>query len=211
MTDEIGILLCKGWTSGVARTFGAHGQRTLRGHSPILRDLIPFTPIHPVRIFQRLYLKTDLIWNTAIFNQFISHKLYGVFWKFESLWWRDGWNGAPWWGNYKLGPLDNVIGNSRSQWEPLDEAMINWDLLITWWEIRGDHFEDMMRKLGALDGAMENFRPFDDTMAKMETLNKVLGKRSGGGLNDLIGKIGNWTLDGAMEHLEDFLMMQWAN
>ena len=33
--------------------------------------------------------------------------------------------------------------------------MVNWDPLIMWQEIRGHHFNDMMMKLGALDGAME--------------------------------------------------------
>ena len=41
-------------------------------------------------------------------------------------------DGAPWWRNDKLRPLDNVMGNSRSQWGPLNDAMINWDLLIPW-------------------------------------------------------------------------------
>ena len=46
---------------------------------------------------------------------------------------------------------------------------------------------------------MENFRPFDDAKAKMETLN--------GGLNDLTGgngKLGPCDIDGAMEHLRAF-------
>ena len=42
----------------------------------------------------------------------------------------------------------------------IDDAMMNWDPLITWWKIRGHHFDDMVRKLGALDGAMENLGPF---------------------------------------------------
>ena len=59
-----------------------------------------------------------------------------------------------------------------------------------------------MRTFGALDGAVENFGPFDDAMRKLETLNKPMGKVScGGGLNDLMGKTGNWALDGTMEHL----------
>ena len=32
-----------------------------------------------------------------------------------------------------------------------DDAMMNWDPLITWWKIRGRHFDNMMTKLGALD------------------------------------------------------------
>ena len=43
-------------------------------------------------------------------------------------------------------------------------------------EIRGHHFDDMMRKLEALDGAIENFGPFDDAMGKLETPNKAMGK-----------------------------------
>ena len=39
----------------------------------------------------------------------------------------------------------------------------------------------MMRKLGALDGAMEYFGTFDDIMRKLETLNKAMGKLGGGG------------------------------
>ena len=35
--------------------------------------------------------------------------------------------------------------------------------------------------MGALDGAMEIFGPFDDAIGKLETLNKVMGKT--GGLN----------------------------
>ena len=60
----------------------------------------------------------------------------------------------------------------------------------------------MMRKLGVLDGAMENFWSFDDAMGKLETLNKVMEKLCVGRLSDLMGKTGNWAaLDDAMEHL----------
>ena len=48
-----------------------------------------------------------------------------------------------------------------------------------------------MRKLGALDGAMENLGPFalfDDAMWKLETLNKAMGNC--GELNDLMRKMG---------------------
>ena len=36
-----------------------------------------------------------------------------------------------------------------------------------------------MRKLGALDGVMENFGPFDDAMGTLETLNKAMWKLCG--------------------------------
>ena len=42
--------------------------------------------------------------------------------------------------------------------------------------------------MGALDGPMENFGPFDDAMGKLETLNKAMGKLGVGRLNDLMGK-----------------------
>ena len=91
---------------------------------------LPYTPTHTLHTF----ISINMSLNTVLFNQYTSH---GVFWKFGSLWWRDGGNGgAPWWRND------------------------NWDPLIPWWEIRGHHFDDMMRKLGALDGAMENLGPF---------------------------------------------------
>ena len=52
---------------------------------------------------------------------------------------------------------------------------------------------------------MENFGLFDDAMGKLETLDKAMGKLGGGGrLNDLMGKTGNLTLDGAMAHLGPF-------
>ena len=73
--------------SGVARTFGAHGQQTLRGPSPYFITLFlwPLPHIHPYSDFANVYLYY-MILNTAIFNQYISH---GVFWKFGSLWWRN--------------------------------------------------------------------------------------------------------------------------
>ena len=46
--------------------------------------------------------------------------------------------GALWWRNDKLEPLDDTIG--------------------------GHYFHNMMRKLGALNGALENLGPFDDTI-----------------------------------------------
>ena len=119
------------FNSGVARTCGAHGQRTLRGPSPFL-FLWPLPHIYPYYRPVHVYLYY-MILNTVPFNQYISH---GVFWKFESLWWRDGRNGGPWWRNDK------------------------WDPLITWLEIRGYHIDDMMRKVGALDSAMEKLGPF---------------------------------------------------
>ena len=38
--------------------------------------------------------------------------------------------------------------------------MMNWDLFQIDNVIRGHNFDDMMKKLGALDGAMENLGPF---------------------------------------------------
>ena len=89
-----------------------------------------------------------------------------------------------------MGPLNNVIGNSRSQWGPLDDAMINWDLLITRWEIRGHHFDDMLRKLGALDGAMENLGPLMTQWGNRKPLIKQW-RNCVGRLNDLMGETGN--------------------
>ena len=104
--------------SGVARTFGAHGQRTLRDPSPILH--IPLTPPpHTPLLIQYLYRQ---IWFWTFST---SHKLNT--WCILEIW----------------VPL-------MTQWGPLDDAMINWDPLITWWEIRGHHFDDMMRKWGPL-------------------------------------------------------------
>ena len=151
-------MYCKNTThSGVARTFGAHGQRTLQGPSPYFITLFlwPLPQIHPYSDFAHVYLYLyDFKYST--FNQYTSH---GVFWKFVSLWWRDGGNGGPWWRNDK------------------------WDPLITWWEIRGHNGGPLMtnwwigtpwyrdgkleviilmtrRKLGALDGAVENLGLF---------------------------------------------------
>ena len=118
---------------------------------------------------------------TALFNQLLSHRLYslyGVFWKFGSLCWRNREMGALWWCNDKLGPLYNVIGNSRSQWGPLDDEMHKLGLLTTWWEII---LMAWWGKLGALDSVIENFGPFDDAMGKLETLDKAMRKLCGGG------------------------------
>ena len=41
-------------------------------------------------------------------------------------------------------------------------------------EIRGHHFDDMMRKFGALNDATENLGPFDDAMGKLETLKAMV-------------------------------------
>ena len=78
--------------SGVARTFGAHGQRTLRGPSPYFITLFlwPLPHMHPYSDFAHIYLYY-MILDMALFNQNTSH---GVFWKFGSLWWRDGGNGG---------------------------------------------------------------------------------------------------------------------
>ena len=39
-----------------------------------------------------------------------------------------------------LGPFDDSMEENRG---PLDDAMMNSNILITWWEIRGHHFDDM--------------------------------------------------------------------
>ena len=80
-----------------------------------------------------------------------------------------------------LGPL-MMMWEMRDPWS-VDDANDKRDLLITWWEINGHigalwwrndklgffdnpigfwshHFDDMLRKLGALDRAMENLGPF---------------------------------------------------
>ena len=66
--------------------------------------------------------------------------------------------GAPWWRNDKWDPLITkweIRGHNAGTWWHNDEL----GPLITWWEIRGYHFDDMMRKLGALEGAVENLGP----------------------------------------------------
>ena len=79
--------------SGLSRTFGAHGQRTLRGPFPYFITLFLWSlpHIHPYSDFAHVY-RYCMILNTALFNQYISH---GVFWKFGSFWWRNGGNGSP--------------------------------------------------------------------------------------------------------------------
>ena len=62
--------------------------------------------------------------------------------------------GAPWWRNDKWDPLIMWWG-IRDHNGPIDDTVMNWDPLITWLEIRGYHFDDIMRKVGALNGAME--------------------------------------------------------
>ena len=59
--------------SGVTRTFGAHGQQTLRGPSPyfITLFLCP-PPIHPNSDFAHVYLY-HMILNMTLFNQYTSH------------------------------------------------------------------------------------------------------------------------------------------
>ena len=114
-------------------------------------------------------------------------------------------NGAPWWRNDKLGPIDYVMENSRSQWGPLDDAMINWDLLITWREIRGHHFDDIMRKFDrALDGTMENLGPL---MTQWGNWKPLIRWWWTGGLNDLIWKreMGPWWRNGT------FGALWWCN
>ena len=52
-----------------------------------------------------------------------------------------------------LGPFDDAMGGGRGM-GALDDAMLNGT------PFRGYHFDDMIRKLEALDGAMENLGPF---------------------------------------------------
>ena len=159
------------------RHSGAHGQQTLRGPSPYFITLFlwPLPHIHPYSDFAHVYLYY-MILDMALFNQYTSH---GVFWKFRSLSWRDA----------RVGALDDAMVN-RTPWlwdgklevtmGPLENAMMNWDPLIMWWKIRGHHFDDMMRKLEALDGMMEKLRPFALWKKKLQTLNKAtLGKLLG--------------------------------
>ena len=61
-----------------------------------------------------------------------------------------------------------------------------------------------MRKLGALDNAMENFGLFDDAMGNWKSLIKLWGSAGGGGAKWPDGKTANFDLDGAMEHFRAF-------
>ena len=185
--------------SGVARTFGAHGHRTLRGPSPyfITLSLWPLPHIHPYSDFAHVYLYY-MILNTTLFNQYIS---YGVFWKFGSLWWRDGGKGGPWWHNDKWDHLITwceIRGHngvpSMTQWWKM-----NWDPLITWWE--GHHFDDMMKKIGGpwlRNGTFRARCPLMTQWGNWKPLIKQWGNC--GELNDLMRKTGNWAPDDAMEH-----------
>ena len=116
-------------------------------------------------------------------------------WNIWALWWCNGQIRHP--SNGKIGPLMTWWGN----WEALD-------LLITWWEIRGHHFDDMRRKWGPLIAQWKFFGPFDDAMGKLETLNKAMGKL--GVVNYLMGK---WEIGPLMAQWNIWgpLMMQWAN
>ena len=155
----------------------------LSGAPPILHNHIPLTPPPHTPLLRLAHVYPyHMILNTALFNQYTSH---GVFWKFGfplmERWgkWGDGEVGAPWWCNNK------------------------WIPLITWWEIRGHRFDDIMRKLGALDGAMENLGPLALWWrnGKLQTLKKLRGNFRE--LNDLMRKTGNWAPDdhvNAMEH-----------
>ena len=79
---------------------------------------------------------------TVPFNQYISQKSYGVFWKFGSLWWRDGGgNGGlliTWWEI-----RDHHFGDMMSKWGPL---MVQWKIL--------GPFDDAMGKLETLNKAI---------------------------------------------------------
>ena len=110
-------------------------------------------------------------------------------------------NWTPW---KRDGKLEVAMG-------PLDDAMMNWDPFITWWEIRGHHFDDMMRKLGALGGAIEDLGPFalwwrnfphasafDDAMGKLETLNKQWGTAGDKWPDVENGKLGPWWRNGGL-------------
>ena len=88
-------------TNGVARMFGAHGQRTLRGSSPYFITLFlwprPHTPTQTLHTFISIIF---MILNTALFNQYIHLMVY--------------------FGN--LGPFDDAMGKMG----PLHDVMINW-------------------------------------------------------------------------------------
>ena len=101
--------------SGVARTFGAHGQRTQLVPPPwyfITLFLWSLPHIHPYSEFTHVYLYY-MILNTALFNQYISH---GVFWKWVTLMTR-------WGGGRGMGPL-------ITWWEIRGH---NGDTLTQWW------------------------------------------------------------------------------
>ena len=103
------------WDSGIARTFWAHGQRTLRGPSPYFITLGLFLwplplGLHPYPDFAHVYL-IYMILNTALINQYISHGE-----RFEN-----------------LGPFDDAMGEMGVPWWRNDK----WDPLITWWVNRG--------------------------------------------------------------------------
>ena len=190
-------MYCTQWRSeGVRGPWTTDSLGPTPPHFTTLSLWPPHRPT-PCSDFWHVYLYRQIWLYTALFNQLLSHRLYslyGVFWKFGSLSWSDREMGALWWCNDKLGPLYNVIGNSRSQWGSLDDEMHKMGLLTTWWEII---LMAWWGKLGALDSVIENFGPFDDAMGKLETLDEAMRKL----LNDLMGKTGNWALDSAMEHL----------
>ena len=163
--------------------------------SPILHNFIPLNP-PPHTFLLRLCTRLSLIGryykSTALFNQYISHKLYT--WCILEIWVPLLTQRGKW------GPLDDandkqdhlvtwweIIGHTGAPW------MINWDPSITWWEIRGHHFDDMMRKLGALDGAMDNLGPFalkKQWRAKREIMSlKVQWNINLGPFDDKMGKL----------------------
>ena len=82
-------------TSGVARTFGAHGQRTLRGPSPYFITLF-FWPLPHIHL-NLDFVHVSLLWFWIRYFLFSDDAM--------------GKMGAPWWCNDELGPLDNVLGD----------------------------------------------------------------------------------------------------
>ena len=128
-------------TSGVARTFGAHGQRTLRGPSPYF--LWPLPHIHPFSDFAHVYLYYVILNTALLISTYIMVQ-------FENLGPFDdamGEIGVPLWRNDKWDSLKTWWEIRGHRGGPrVGDAMMNWDgPLTTWWEIRGHHFDDMMK------------------------------------------------------------------
>ena len=95
--------------SGVARTIGAHGQRTLRGPSACFITLFLWTlpHRHPYSDFTHVYLYY-MILNTALFNQYTSHGLFLEIWvPLMTRWGEMG----PLYDAMINGILDNIMGN----------------------------------------------------------------------------------------------------
>ena len=98
--------------SGVARTFGAHGQRTIRGPSPIRHNLIPLNPPPHTSLLRlctslSLTCSYDFKYSTFSSVHILSYVIYMVYF-----------------GN--LGPFDDTMGEMR----PIDDANDKRDPLI---------------------------------------------------------------------------------